>query len=435
MEPRSARRHAEARCALRGDRSLRVLRDLRRCAAGTTGAGSRAADVQFLHAADRADRHRQGQGRQADRGPDREGLRRHRGRRAADDQLCRVPASRRFGSRRASHLRPCRRGPRRRRRPPPAEPQIAAPAAPGEHQVPGPPPRGLVFRPYGDAAARSASARTRPRSRYIDDQMQPHGPARDHDVPGRRRAREAGLHRQPRAAASRSSDVLIYGEDKDGDGVPDPPEDTATAFGQDDAEFNIFNTDRQLAALQTAVAHAAPAARAEVARLLRQRPAAERRRQSGAAARDDQRRAPRERVVVSGRRARPGGGGPARRRDAALARRRRHVLRPAGPGGGDQFPAVAGHLVRAWRRTPAARRCSTTTICRSASCRPPTRRRATTSSATTARTPRPTAGSAASRCRSHGACPPICRIARATSATRNSPSSPRPTRSASSKTR
>src|SRR5205823_3302207 len=29
--------------------------------------------------------------------------------------------------------------------------------------------------------------------------------------------------------------------------------DTGAAFGQDDGEFNIFNTDRQLAALQTAV--------------------------------------------------------------------------------------------------------------------------------------------------------------------------------------
>src|SRR5206468_11868237 len=29
--------------------------------------------------------------------------------------------------------------------------------------------------------------------------------------------------------------------------------DTGAAFGQDDAEFNIFNTDRQLSALQTAV--------------------------------------------------------------------------------------------------------------------------------------------------------------------------------------
>src|SRR5262249_14274270 len=46
-------------------------------------------------------------------------------------------------------------------------------------------------------------------------------------------------------------DSLIY-PDKDGDGIPDNV-DTATAFGQEDGEFNIFNTDRQLAALQTAV--------------------------------------------------------------------------------------------------------------------------------------------------------------------------------------
>ena len=46
--------------------------------------------------------------------------------------------------------------------------------------------------------------------------------------------------------------TLIYGEDKDGDGVRDEP-DSSSAFGQGDAEFNIFNTDRQLSALQTAV--------------------------------------------------------------------------------------------------------------------------------------------------------------------------------------
>ena len=45
---------------------------------------------------------------------------------------------------------------------------------------------------------------------------------------------------------------LIYNDDLDGDGIPDNP-DPGTAFGQNDAEFNIFNTDRQLAALQTAV--------------------------------------------------------------------------------------------------------------------------------------------------------------------------------------
>jgi VWFA-related protein len=46
--------------------------------------------------------------------------------------------------------------------------------------------------------------------------------------------------------------ILIFGEDKDGDGVRDQP-DMATAFGQNDGEFNVFNTDRQLSALQTAV--------------------------------------------------------------------------------------------------------------------------------------------------------------------------------------
>jgi VWFA-related protein len=45
---------------------------------------------------------------------------------------------------------------------------------------------------------------------------------------------------------------LIYNDDLDGDGIPDTEID-GTAFGQNDNEFNIFNTDRQLAALQTAV--------------------------------------------------------------------------------------------------------------------------------------------------------------------------------------
>ena len=45
---------------------------------------------------------------------------------------------------------------------------------------------------------------------------------------------------------------LVYGEDLDGDGIPDQATDTGTAFGQDDREFNLLNTDRQLSALQTA---------------------------------------------------------------------------------------------------------------------------------------------------------------------------------------
>ena len=51
--------------------------------------------------------------------------------------------------------------------------------------------------------------------------------------------------------------VLMYGEDKDGDGVRDPDIE-GTEFGQNDAEFNVFSTDRQLAALQTAVTQLRP---------------------------------------------------------------------------------------------------------------------------------------------------------------------------------
>jgi VWFA-related protein len=50
--------------------------------------------------------------------------------------------------------------------------------------------------------------------------------------------------------------ILIYGDDQNNDGIADHPE--GSAFGQNEAEFNIFNTDRQLAALQTAVAMLRP---------------------------------------------------------------------------------------------------------------------------------------------------------------------------------
>jgi VWFA-related protein len=49
-------------------------------------------------------------------------------------------------------------------------------------------------------------------------------------------------------------ETLIVGEDQGLDSTTsdDSTADTGAAFGQDDSEFNIFNTDRQLAALQTA---------------------------------------------------------------------------------------------------------------------------------------------------------------------------------------
>jgi len=55
-----------------------------------------------------------------------------------------------------------------------------------------------------------------------------------------------------RQALGEVIETLIYGEQRDANDMPDQTTDVGTAFGQDDAEFNILNTDRQLSALQTA---------------------------------------------------------------------------------------------------------------------------------------------------------------------------------------
>lgn len=51
---------------------------------------------------------------------------------------------------------------------------------------------------------------------------------------------------------------LVVGRDRDGDGIADPPEDQGTDFGQNGGELNVFRTDRQLSALQTAVSMLKP---------------------------------------------------------------------------------------------------------------------------------------------------------------------------------
>jgi VWFA-related protein len=53
----------------------------------------------------------------------------------------------------------------------------------------------------------------------------------------------------------KSIQTLVVGDGQgfDENAADESTTDSGTAFGQDDAEFNIFNTDRQLAALQTAV--------------------------------------------------------------------------------------------------------------------------------------------------------------------------------------
>lgn len=58
-----------------------------------------------------------------------------------------------------------------------------------------------------------------------------------------------------RALLNQTIDKLVVGEGQgfDEDPADDTVADTGSAFGQDNSEFNIFNTDRQLAALETAV--------------------------------------------------------------------------------------------------------------------------------------------------------------------------------------
>ena len=57
-----------------------------------------------------------------------------------------------------------------------------------------------------------------------------------------------------RGALREIVDTLQIGDDLNGDGIPDAGGgDSAGAFGQGDSEFSVFNTDRQLSALQSAV--------------------------------------------------------------------------------------------------------------------------------------------------------------------------------------
>ena len=123
--------------------------------------------------------------------------------------------------------------------------------------------------------------------------------------------------------------TLIFGDDKDGDGIPDNT-DIGTAFGQDDAEFSILNTDRQLSALQTAATMLRPLPEqksliyfASGLRLNGVDNQAQLRATTNAAIRANVALIPIDaRGLVAH--------GAARRRDAAVAGRHRHVHRPAG---------------------------------------------------------------------------------------------------------
>ena len=70
-------------------------------------------------------------------------------------------------------------------------------------------------------------------------------------------------------------ETLIVGEGQGFDETTNDASasDTGAAFGQDDSEFNIFNTDRQLAALQTAANMLGTLNEKKSLHLFRQRPA------------------------------------------------------------------------------------------------------------------------------------------------------------------
>ena len=145
----------------------------------------------------------------ADRRADREGLHRHRGRRAAGHRVRRVPAARDRARtpRRAAARHACRRPSRRRAAhggadvaPVSAASQIASPPT-GDIRYRNRRLLVLYFDHDRDAAARSDARLRRGAASTSSTQMQPADLVAIMTYERRRRPREAGLHRRPRRAA------------------------------------------------------------------------------------------------------------------------------------------------------------------------------------------------------------------------------------------
>jgi VWFA-related protein len=143
--------------------------------------------------------------------------------------------------------------------PAPQFPATVAVPSPTQGQIAIPPPGDTRYRdrrllvlyfdltamPPADQMRAYAAAQT-----FIDQQMQPSDVVAIMTFGGGA-VRVKQDFTTDRGALREVIQTLIYGDDKDGDGIPDNT-DIGTAFGQDDAEFSILNTDRQLSALQTA---------------------------------------------------------------------------------------------------------------------------------------------------------------------------------------
>ncbi len=143
--------------------------------------------------------------------------------------------------------------------PAPLQPASVSAPSPTQGQVTIPPPGDTRYRdrrllvlyfdltamPPADQMRAYAAAQT-----FIDKQMQPSDLLAIMTFGGGA-VRVKQDFTADRGALREVIQTLIFGDDKDGDGIPDNT-DIGTAFGQDDAEFSILNTDRQLSALQTA---------------------------------------------------------------------------------------------------------------------------------------------------------------------------------------
>ncbi len=304
-----------------------------------------------------------------------------------------APAARRCADRQRLPLRP--RHPQRRRRPTTQVERATvtgiAVTASRRHPVSGSPAAGLLLRRLGDVAARSDSRvhECAEVHRHADDAGRP---GRDHGVPGRRGLGEDRLHRQQEHAARSHSDPDLRRRSEQRRHRGSPGRD-----GVRTERRRVQHLQHRPSARRAADGglDAASAAGAEDAPLLRERHATQWLRQSGTASRNGERGA----SARTSRSTRSTHAAWSPRLHSATPRARRPAASACSPASSPKRPSPtsSGRRTRSTRspRTPAARRCSTTTISRSASSRPRRPSATTTSSATTARTSIPTGSSAA----------------------------------------
>ena len=261
---------------------------------------------------------------------------------------------------------------RRRRRPPPSARRRRR-----QGQIAIPPPGDTRYRDrrllvlYFDLTAMPPADQMRAYAaaqRFIDSQMQPSDLLAIMTFGGGA-VRVKQDFTDDRGALREVIQTLIFGDDKDGDGIPDNT-DIGTAFGQDDAEFNILNTDRQLSALQTAVTmlRALPEQKSLIyfasgLRLNGVDNQAQLRATTNAAIRANVALHP---IDARGLVAQA----PLGDATQAVARRASAMFTgQLAQNAITELPAIAGHALLAGQGHRRARRCSTTTTCRWASCR------------------------------------------------------------------